>query len=421
MCLQQAETSILTRSRDKPEQRALQFASLESANGTPKIGTNGDIFDGYLRSSQGRDVFSSLPSFSKINGFQNQPKQQPTLCERYQSKSDEECEFEELDEASLSLRGDVSIPEFVEGRSNHVEEETDFLDQDGEANNFSEPSSHILQDHVCELEVEKRVNKNLLREMDELEHKFKSSQHRITELELLLAAKTEEPEISVLDGDFEGTLVALRRERRNTRELKDELSTMKSKILCLEVEMSTKDREIALMRARLQALQKKTDLAKAFELCEDALLSSQQECKELKLANQELGKKLSHLEVSNMLGSYLPILPNDEDDFGSDIESKIIIDLQKRLKMAEAKLERSEKSRWATEEFIESQQRDVRASLVQKRVAENALRKVEELQYRLACSEQTSHAQSLLAAEALARTAQDSYNFGPTEYHTVPV
>lgn len=413
-CLQQPETSISTKDR-KPEQRALQFASLESANGMPKIGTNGDIFDGYLRSSQGRDVFSSLPSFSNINGFKN--KQQPELSEKYQNEPDEERELVELDEPSLSLRGDVSIPEFVEGRSNSIEEETlNFLDQDGEANNSSDPPSHILQGHICELEVEKRVNKNLLREMDELEHKFKSSQHRITELELLLAAKKEEPEISVLDGDFEGTMVALRRERKNTRELKDELNTMKSKILCLEVEMSTKDREIALMKARLKALQKKTDIAKAFDLCEDALLSTQQECKELKLANQELGKKLSHLEVSNMLGSYLPILPNDADELGSDIESKIIVDLQKRLKIAEAKLERSERSRWATEEVVEAQQRDVRASLVQKRVAENSLRKVEELQYRLACSEQTSHAQSLLAAEALARTA----NFCPAEHCIVP-
>jgi hypothetical protein len=418
--LQQPETSISTKDH-KPEQRVLQFASLESANGMPKIGTNGDIFDGYLRSSQGRDVFSSLPSFSNINGFKNKPDQQPELSEKYQSEPEEDRELVELDEPSLSLRGDVSIPEFVEGRSNSIEEETHFLDQDGEANNSSDPPSHILQGHICELEVEKRVNKNLLREMDELEHKYKSSQHRITELELLLAAKTEEPEISVLDGDFEGTMVALRREKKNTRELKDELNTMKSKILCLEVEMSTKDREIALMKARLKALQKNTDIAKAFDLCEDALLSTQQECKELKLANQELGKKLSHLEVSNMLGSYLPILPNDADEFGSDIESKIIVDLQKRLKIAEAKLERSEKSRWATEEVVEAQQRDVRASLVQKRVAENALRKVEELQYRLACSEQTSHAQSLLAAEALARTARESYNFAQAEHCIVPV
>eukprot|EP00890_Picochlorum_soloecismus_P000657 jgi/Picsp_1/1592/NSC_05070-R1_---NA--- len=412
----QPEASLLTRSH-RPEQRALQFASLESANGTPKLGAAGDIFDGYFRGS--RDVFSSLPSFSNINGHQNQPK----FSEKEQNHSEDLRESEELDEPSLSLRGDnVSIPEFVEARSNPVEEETEvgFTDQDLEVNNnSSELTSRILQDHICELEVERRVNKNLLREMDELEHNFKSSQQRVMELELLLAAKTEEPEISVLDRDFEGTLEALRRERKNTRELKDELNTMKSKILCLEVEMSTKDREIALMSARLKALQNKTDISKAFKLCEDALLSSQQECKELKLVNQDLSKKLSHLEVSNMLGSYLPILPDDGDGFESDLESKIICDLQKRLKMAEAKLERSEKSRRAAEEVVASQQRDVRASLVQKRVAENALRKVEELQYQLACSEQTSHAQSLLAAEALART-QNPYNFGQAD-HYVPV
>jgi len=412
-CLQQAEASLLTRSH-KPEQRDLRFATLESANGTPKIGAAGDIFDSYFRGSQGRDVFSSLPSFSHVNGFQNQHKS----SEIYQGKSEEEMESEELDEPSLSLcrPDDVPIPEFEEGRSapNDKEtEETDFQDQDREL------PSRILQDHICELEVERRVNKNLLREMDELEHKFKLSQQHVMELELLLAAKTEEPEISVLDADFEGTLVALRRERKNTRELKDELNAMKDKILCLEVEMSTKDREIALMRARLKALQNRTDISKAFELCEDALLSSRQECKELKLANQDLGKKLSDLEVSNMLGSYLPILPNDGDDFGSDIESNIIVDLQKRLKIAEAKLERSEKSRWAAEEVVESQQRDVRAGLVQKRVAENALRKVEELQYRLECSEETSHAQSLLAAEALAR-AQNPYNMAQAE-HYIPV
>ena len=366
--------------RSLPEKRMLNFSSLRSSLGKvdgEQVTRQDDIIEKEqalktatwmptknfmsqnlnLRAS--RDVFSSIPQ----DNIDSISLHRPTT---------------EVDE----------IPEFVESGplASEEMEECSAVHQSKEGPETSIPhpshdslnSSRIVDEVQQSIEV--RVNDRLLETVKELEQKLQWSEMQRLEMRSTIDALREGP-VSNLDyTNHDSIIAALREERKSTKQLEHAAEVTQQSMLSLHVEMSSKDKEIALLQARINALENDSDISSSYQMCEDALERAQAQAQHLRLENAELMKQLAMLQVSEMVHSHSPILPEDEDYDVDGAEGRIIYQLHDKIKSLLQKVSRLEKEK---ENLIQSNhdlKKETRIAEVNKKVAQKALAKVSKLQ-----------------------------------------
>ncbi|KAI8112803.1 hypothetical protein M9434_004123 [Picochlorum sp. BPE23] len=392
---------------DVHEKRTLEFPSLRSS-----WNSNGDVhgrrnplgrslFGGSFRKAPwkptrefsphriSRDVFSNIPS---AEDARQESKTSLSLNNNVSTQADS---------------GDDGVPEFVESEY-LVHSATPSKASDDHADapcsceeKEEEPASCDVRDEV-RLEIERHVNEKLLETIQELERKLEWSE--IQRFQLEHSNQTSEDVIlqDMECHDATSMLKALREERKSSKKMEQEVSSAKHDKLALEVEIASKDKEISLLRARVHALENQSDLSVAFKLCEDTLESAQEEARRLRCENTHLSEQLMTLEVSNMLSSYAPILPQDEDYDVDSAEGRIIYELSEKVKSMQQQLAKVEQQKEDTMQQLEQCQRQARSVHVNKKMANEALRRASLLQKKLDTVQEEARRQGLAMADTIA-------------------
>lgn len=391
---------------DVHEKRTLEFPSLRSS-----WNSNGDVqglrhplgrslFGGSFRKAPwkptrefsphlvSRDVFSNLPS------AQDGPQESNPSFSLNNASTQGGCE-------------DDGVPEFVESEY-LVQSVTPSEASDGHADSpcsreekEEEPESCNVRDEV-RAEIERHVNEKLLETIQELERKLEWSEIQRFQLEYSNQSSEDVIVPHVECQDAASMLKALREERKSSKKMEQEVASAKHDKLALEVEIASKDKEISLLRARVHSLENQSDLSVAFQLCEDALESAQEEARRLRCENTQLSQQLMTLEVSNMLTSYAPILPHDEDYDVDSAEGRIIYELSEKVKSMQQQLAEVEQQKEDAVQQLEQCQRQVRSAHVNKKVANEALRRASQLQKNLDTVQEEVRRQGLAMADTIA-------------------
>mmetsp|Transcript_6104 Transcript_6104/g.11946 ORF Transcript_6104/g.11946 Transcript_6104/m.11946 type:complete len:137 (+) Transcript_6104:3-413(+) len=107
------------------------------------------------------------------------------------------------------------------------------------------------------------------------------------------------------------------------------------------------------------------------------------------------------LEVSNMLSSYAPILPQDEDYDVDSAEGRIIYELSEKVKSMQQQLAKVEQQKEDTMQQLEQCQRQARSVHVNKKMANEALRRASQLQKKLDTVQEEARRQGLAMTDTI--------------------
>lgn len=240
---------------------------------------------------------------------------------------------------------------------------------------------------AAEFEKERRVNSVLLKQLQE-------AQERAA---MATAAAASVPAMEHLDsGDFSGVLTALQHERLRNSELGQQAQQAAEAKLSLEVELASAQQENAVTRARCRALEREFPLAHVFAQCEAAVKSAEEKAQRLQKENSELAHAVADAEISSLIK---PVL--DRETNSSDT-SAVIATLHKKLKTAHCQIRKLKNEMAAQQAKARAAESAVRSAEINRRTAEDAMRRNVALQEALTAAETRLEYQCLAAAEALA-------------------
>jgi hypothetical protein len=239
---------------------------------------------------------------------------------------------------------------------------------------------------AIELEKERRVNAVLLNQLQQ-------AQERAA---MATAAAASVPAMENLQpGDFDGVLSALQYERLRNTELGQQTQQAVEAQLSLEVELASAQRENAITRARCRALERGTPLAHVFAQCEAAVNSAEERAQRLQKENSDLARAVAEGKLSTLAKS--AINENDSSD-----TSAVISTLHKKLNTAQNQIRRLQDEVAAQQAKARTVESALRGADVNRRTAEDAIRRNAALQEALSATEARFEEQCLAAAEALA-------------------
>lgn len=336
-----------------PERRMLQFPSIQSPLPQYHEGNRKEQ-ERWIQVDRSRDVFSSLRTI-------RDETRTNSLVER-----NDDIESVSLKRPTESA-DEHDIPEFVE--SEETSEHTGI-------NELTGVDSQTSVKETVYKDIEAKVNEKLLLSMKDLQQRFECSEMRRHELEALVKSLQHGLSPSLHQVDHESLIKALSEQMKFSKNLENVMSTMKQEKLAQEVEIATKNKELVLARARIEALQRQSDAHVAYEMCEHEVRILQDEVHHLRAENIALMKKVATLEVSDMLQSNCPILPEDEDYDVNGAEGRIIYRLNEKIKALHARLSRNELENADLRKALEQAKRDERKTIVTKKVAQDALAKL---------------------------------------------
>ena len=384
------------------EKRTLEFPSLRSS-----WNSNGNVQG--RRNPLGRSLFGG--SFRKAPWKPTREGSPHRVSRDVFSNIPSEADARQESNTSFSLNhvstGVDDVPEFVE---------SEYLVQSATPSEASDDIADVSclykeqeeEQKACDvrddvrLEIERHVNEKLLETIQELERKLEWSEIQRFQMEHSTHALDDALVLDVECHDAASVLKALREERKSSKKMEQQVASAKHDTLALEVEVASKDKEIALLRARVKSLENQSDLSVAFKLCEGALESAQEDARRLRCENTQLSQQLMTLQVSNMLTSYAPILPRDEDYDVDGAEGRIIYELSEKVKAMQQQLAKVEQQKEDTQQQLEQCQRQARSVHVNKKVANQALRRASQLQKDLDTVKEEAHRQGLVMADTIA-------------------
>jgi hypothetical protein len=242
---------------------------------------------------------------------------------------------------------------------------------------------------AAELEKERRVNSVLLKQLQE-------AQERAA---MATAAAASVPAMENIEpGDFSGVLAALQHERLRNTELGQQAQRAAEAQLTLEVELASAQRENAITRARCRALERQSPLAHIFAQCEAAVKNAEDKAQRLQKENFDLARAVSEAELSSLVKSAI----NKEDKTNSSDTSAVIATLHKKLNVAHSQIRKLQAEVAGQQAKACEAESSLRSADVNRRTAEDAIRRNSALQEALTAAEARFEEQCLAAAEALA-------------------
>lgn len=338
-----------------PERRILHFHSGHSPSYQQQRQEGG-----WIDVDRSRDVFSSLQTNGHTAGV-------------HTIENDETLESISLQRPTTSAEVEYDIPEFIESDGS-------LKDDHGMVNNQSWAHSKTSMKADVYRSIDSKVSEKLLESIGELQEQLEWSEMQRHQLEARVEALSNGLCAGWSHSDNREPLIkALSEERKSSRNVESLMLTMKQEKLTQEVEMATKDKQLLIANARIQALQNHSDVRIAYEMCEDELQIAQEEASYLREENAELARKLAMLEMSNLVQSHCPILPEDEDYDVNGAEGRIIYKLHEKIKGLQRKLSKAEVMNADMKRELEHAKREERRTIVTKKVAKDALAKLSQL------------------------------------------
>ncbi|KAG7669311.1 hypothetical protein Ndes2437B_g05456 [Nannochloris sp. 'desiccata'] len=244
---------------------------------------------------------------------------------------------------------------------------------------------------AAELEKERRVNSVLFKQLQE-------AQERAA---MATAAASSVPAMENLEsGDFSGVLAALQHERLRNTELGQQAQQAAEAQLSLEVELASVRRENAITSARCRALEKGFPLAHVFAQCEAAVKSAEEKAQRLQKENSDLARAVAEAEITSLVKPALNRETNSSDT------SAVIATLHKKLNSAHFQIRKLKDEIAAQKAKARAAESAVRGADVNRRTAEDAIRRNAALQEALTVAEARLEDQCLAAAEALAAAGE---------------
>lgn len=337
-----------------PERRMLHFPSLHSSASKERVQQ-----EEWIPVDRSRDVFSSLR----------------TMEDKHYT-STEHMESDDVIE-SISLQRPTTstdehyIPEFIQ----HDD------DDDDDAHIQERLSAHSkmsIKEDIYK-HIEAKVNGKLLDSIRELQEQLEWSEMQRHQLEAKVEVLSDGLDAGWRQSDHESLIKSLAEERKSVKKMEGLLLSMKQERLAQDVELASKEKELCIARARVQALQSHSDVGIAFELCEHEVEMAQEEARHLRAENQELARKVAMMEMANALKSHCPILPENEEYDVNGAEGRIIYKLHEKIKALQGKLSRAEQENADMTRALERAKRDERRTIVTKKVAQDALAKLSQI------------------------------------------
>lgn len=335
-----------------PERRMLHFPSLRSS-----VSKEHAQQEEWIPVDRSRDVFSSLRTtgekyYNSTEQMENDDVIESISLQRPTTSTDEHC-----------------IPEFEEHDN----------DNDNDDDHISERVSAHSEINVKEeiyKNIETKVNGKLLDSIRELQEQLEWSEMQRHQLEAKVEVLSDGLDAGWRQSDHESLIKSLAEERKSVKKMEGLLLSMKQEKLAQEVELASKEKELCLARARVQALQSHSDVGIAFELCEHEVEMAQEEARHLRAENQEMARRVAMMDMANILQSHSPILPENEEYDVNGAEGRIIYKLHEKIKALQGKLSRTEQENADMARALERAKRDERRTIVTKKVAQDALAKL---------------------------------------------
>lgn len=233
--------------------------------------------------------------------------------------------------------------------------------------------------------IEAKINNRFAAKMKDLQERLEVSEMRRIELQSSYDVLKEGPSAGWDFSDHQSLIKSLQEEVKRSNALEVSTSSLKQEQLERDVEIEAKDKAIGLLRARILALESESDVSSAYELCEKALETSQEENRALRQENADLHGRLAATEVSGLMAANgVPsILPEDDNYDVDGAEARIIYKLHDKLKLASRRARRLEAEKEELRAKLQAGQRAERVAIVTKQVCEKLKLKVNALQKQL--------------------------------------
>lgn len=356
-------------------------ASADAARGGDKaVGCNAQSH----LDQRSRDFFSSLRTIDIECKFDDtDPNIESISLQRPTTTDELGVEFgrsnvDELEAAKTSSGGASAI-----AATSTFTTTTDNNDNANDNANDSKTTSAQTYNAVFK-NIEARVNERFDARLKDLTERLEISEMRRIELQSSYEVLKDGPAAGWDFSDHQSLIKSLQEEIKRSKSLQATVSSMEQERLEAEVENDAKDREIGLLRARVHSLESDSDVSTAYNLAEEALTMSQEECRLLRQQNADLVAKLADMEVSSLMAAngVSAILPEDED-YDVDAEARIIYKLHEKLKRAERRGKRLETENAELRSALQDAKKSQRVALVTKNVCEKLKKKVNALQREL--------------------------------------
>jgi len=377
-----------------------------------EIDTNGAIYGEdaaelhYDLSEQAASVASSV---ARARGhftasYDSSQQQEEHNQERHQETTAAAADSGEITLVAEDIDGEIERGEELleenKTNNNHAYEHTYSHYSDNKSHYTGPRSSIIVSEAVAgataaaaaaelaaELNKERRVNSVLLKQLQE-------AQERAA---LATAAAASVPAMEFLQsGDFDGVLAALQHERLRNAELGQQAQQAAEAQLSLEVKLASAQQENAITRARCRALEREFPLAHVFAQCEAAIKSAEEKAHMLQKENFDLARAVAEAEISSLVKPVLNRETNSSDT------SAVIATLHKKLNTAHYQIRKLKDEISSQQAKARAAESAVRSVDINRRTAEDAIRRNAALQETLRAAEAKLEDQCLAAAEALA-------------------
>ena len=322
--------------------------------------------------------------------------------DKQEEEEEEELEFDLREQAVYSMHSNANDNMATAADTTVLEESSESMytatstpdhqhepqHQDGLYNNTS-TNELSLEEQVAQ---ERRINSILLRQLQDAEQRAATA---------AAAATAVFPLENIPHDDFNAALTALQHERHRTAEALQKAEKAMQAKLQVEIQLTAATHEVAVARATCRALEQRTPLAEVFHKSERAVKAAEATAQQLLQENIELTRRVAEAEVALFTKPHALGDGNGNGNSTTIMEYSIVMaSLQKKLKQSHGQIRKLQEELKEERRGRLAADAAARTSEVNRRAAEESMRRAMALQAALDGAEKRAEQQSLVAAEA---------------------